>query len=395
MSLLSFTHSEPGTLGVELELQCLNTRDYDLTTSAQDLLKQLEELPCAGEIKPEITQSMIEVNSGVHRRHDTLLANLVALRDVMVEKADLLNVRIAGGGTHPFQMWSDRRIFEGERYEAIWNKYGYLAKQFTVFGQHIHIGCASGDEAIRLLHLMAEHIPAFVALSAASPFYQNQDTRFATSRLTAISAFPLSGTMPYVTTWSAFSDYYERMRTMGIVESMKDFYWDIRPKPEFGTIELRVCDTPLTVEKAAALAAYAQTLAFAMRKNLSRQADEAIYLPYRYNRFNAARYGLSGAFIDAKTGAKREIGEMVCETIDGLWDEAKELDTTEALKALYQSALTRKNDADLLRDIYAETGSFADVAHRQADIWATGTNAPRSDRKAPRVKASPDDQASR
>ena len=296
MALLDFAHSDPLTFGVELELQCLNTRDYDLTTTAQDLLKQLHKLPCAGEVKPEITQSMIELNSGVHRRHEGLLANLVALRDVMVEKADLLNVRIAGGGTHPFQMWSDRRIFEGERYETIWNKYGYLAKQFTVFGQHIHIGCASGDQAIRLLHLMSEHIPAFVALSAASPFYQDQDTHFSSSRLTSINAFPLSGTMPFVTTWSEFCDYYTKMKTMGIIESMKDFYWDIRPKPEFGTIELRVCDTPLTVEKAAALAAYAQTLALAMIRDVARQPEHAIYLPYRFNRFNAARYGLAGEF---------------------------------------------------------------------------------------------------
>ena len=111
---------------------------------------------------------------------------------------------------------------------------------------------------------MSEHVPAFVALSAASPFYQDQDTRFASSRLTAINAFPLSGTIPLVTSWAEFNRYYDRMFDLGIVASMKDFYWDIRPKPEFGTIELRVCDTPLTIEKAAALAAYAQTLVHAM-----------------------------------------------------------------------------------------------------------------------------------
>jgi len=333
----------------------------------------LDDMPCEGEIKPEITQSMIEVNSAVHRRYDTLVTNLRAIRDVMVEKAELLNVRIAGGGTHPFQMWSDRRIFEGERYEMIWNKYGYLAKQFTVFGQHVHIGCSSGDEAIRMLHLMTYHIPAFIALSAASPFYQNQDTMFSSSRLTAINAFPLSGTMPFVTTWRAFSAYYRQMEKLGIIASMKDFYWDIRPKPEYGTVELRICDTPLTVEKAAALAAFAQTLALQMVREPQRLPDERIYLPYRFNRFNAARYGLSGEFIDAVRGTKRELGDMICETIDGLWDYAGELGTTEPLRLLYQSAVARKNDSDLLRRIYAQTGSFTDVAHQQANIWASSS----------------------
>jgi carboxylate-amine ligase len=370
MPELVFGKSESLSFGVELELQCLNTRNYDLTTTAQELLRLLEKMPCEGEIKPEITQSMIEINSAVHRRHDALLANLRAMRDAIVEKADLLNVRIAGGGTHPFQMWSDRRIFEGERYEALWNKYGYLAKQFTVFGQHIHLGCTSGDEAVRLLHLMSAHIPSFIALSAASPFYQNQNTMFSSSRLTAINAFPLSGTMPFVTDWRQFSDYFNQMKGLGIVETMKDFYWDIRPKPEYGTVEIRICDTPLTIEKAAALAAYAQTLALRMLHDPSLQPDERIYLAYRFNRFNAARYGLSGEYIDAVKGTRREVGEMICATIDGLWGEAAELGTTDALRMLYQSAVTRRNDADQLRAVYKETGSFTDVAHWQADIWA-------------------------
>ena len=366
---LPFALSQPLTLGVELELQCLNTRDYDLST-ARDLLGQLVKLPCDGEVKPEITQSMIELNTGIHQRHDALLANLQALRDVMVEKAELLNVRIAGGGTHPFQLWSDQKIFKGERYEMLWQKFGYLAKQFTVFGQHVHIGCESGDEAVRLIHLMSEHIPAFVALSAASPFYQDRDTRFASSRLTTINAFPLSGTMPFVTTWSQFSEYYEQMRTLGVIESMKDFYWDIRPKPEFGTIELRVCDTPLTVDKAAALAAYAQTLALAMRNDPSREPVENVYAAYRHNRFNAARYGLAGEWIDVKTGDRCAIGQMICRTIDGLADEADTLGTRAPLDALYRSASSRLNDADALRAIWQQTRSFADVARRQADLWA-------------------------
>ncbi len=369
MSELEFAKSDFLSFGVELELQCVNTRDYDLTTTAQDLLRLLQKMPCEGEVKPEITQSMIELNSAVHHRHDSLLANLRAMRDVLVEKAALLNVRIAGGGTHPFQMWSDRRIFEGERYEELWNKYGYLAKQFTVFGQHIHLGCTNGDEAIRLLHLMSAHIPSFIALSAASPFYQNQDTMFSSSRLTAINAFPLSGTIPFVTDWAQFSAYYTQMKDLGIIASMKDFYWDIRPKPEYGTVELRICDTPLTVEKAAALAAYAQTLALHMLRNPEMQPDERVYLAYRVNRFNAARYGLSGEYIDAINCSRQQLGEMICTSIDAIRDEAIELGTIDALQLLYQSAALRRNDADALRTVYKEQGSLGDVAHWQADVW--------------------------
>ena len=367
--LLHFQHSESLSFGVELELQLMNARDHDLTSAAPDLLRLLAKLPCAGEIKPEITQSMIELNSAVHTTHAALLGNLREMRDVMVKKAQLLNVHIAGGGTHPFQQWNERRIFEDERYEELWKRYGYLAKQFTVFGQHIHLGCVDGNQAINLLHRMSHHIPAFIALSAASPFYQNQDTLFASSRLTSVNAFPLSGTMPFVTNWRDFSAYYRRMEALKIIASMKDFYWDIRPKPEYGTIEIRVCDTPLTVEKAAALAAYAQTLALQMIRQ-PQAPDETIYLAYRLNRFNACRYGLAGEFIDAVTGSRQPVGEMVCATIDGLWDYAAELDTTEPLRLLYESARRGQNDADILREIYAKTKSLNDVALRQSEFWA-------------------------
>ena len=371
MPLGEFGKSQALSLGVELELQLVNTVDYDLTSAAPDLLELLSRKPFPGTVTPEVTQSMIEIATGIQTTHAPLLAELRGMRDTLTAACDRLNIDIAGGGTHPFQRWSEQRVFEKPRYQQLSQLYGYLAKQFTVFGQHVHIGCESGDEAVRLIHLMSEHIPAFVALSAASPFYQDRDTRFASSRLTTINAFPLSGTMPFVTTWVQFSEYYEQMRTLGVIESMKDFYWDIRPKPEFGTIELRVCDTPLTVEKAAALAAYAQTLALAMRRDPSRVPVENIYAAYRHNRFNAARYGLSGEWIDVKTGDRCAIGQMICRTIDGLADEADALGTRAPLDALYRSASSRLNDADTLRAIHVETQSFSDVAHRQADLWAT------------------------
>ena len=366
---LEFRPSTRGTLGVELELQCMNTRDHDLSTAAPDLLRLLEKLPCKGEVKPEITESMIELNSAVAANHTELLANLRALRDVCVEQARRLNVQLSGGGAHPFQQWSDQRIGKGKRYQEVWQKYGYLAKQFTVFGQHIHVGCADGDEAIRLAHHLAYYVPAFIALAAASPYFQNQDTLFASSRLTSVNAFPLSGTLPPVRDWAGFSAYFERLRQLGVASSIKDLYWDIRPKPEYGTVEIRVCDTPLTVDKAAALAAWAQALARQFVAGGPAFTEE-VYLPYRHNRFHAARYGLKGEFVDARSGTKTTLGQLVCTSIETLWEHARDLDCVEPLRLLYQSALSGRNDADQLREIRARSGSLEDVAHAQARLWA-------------------------
>ncbi|MGZ5685505.1 MAG: YbdK family carboxylate-amine ligase, partial [Usitatibacter sp.] len=291
---LDFTRSDALTFGVELELMVVNTHDYNLARGAADILPRLEKMKLAGEVKPEITESMIEINSSVHRRYDELLAELRITRDAIVSTAEMLNLAVAGGGSHPFHKWNERRIFPAERFKQVSALYGYLAKQFTVFGQHIHIGVASGDDAVYLTHRMAPYIPHFIALSASSPFFQGEDTSFETSRLHAVSAFPLSGHMPELDTWEQFNGFFDEMQGYGIVSSMKDFYWDIRPKPEYGTIEIRICDTPLTVELAAQLAAYAQTLAADLLENRRDDDSRAVYRVYGYNRFQACRFGFDG-----------------------------------------------------------------------------------------------------
>ena len=368
-SEMDFKPSQDLSMGVELELQILNSRDYNLARDAADLLKVLEMPEHPGEIKPEITESMIEINSSVHTRYEALLAELKQIRDAVVQAATRLNLRIAGGGSHPFHKWSERRIYPTERFRHLLEVYGYLAKQFTVFGQHIHIGCPNGDEAIYLTHVFSRYIPHFIALSASSPFQQGQDTGFQSSRLNTVSAFPLSGHIPFVTTWGEFVAYFEKMRGFGIIESMKDFYWDIRPKPEFGTVEIRVLDTPLTVEHAARLAAYAQTLAHYAFTRRPLPASPDVYLVYRHNRFQACRYGLAGTFVDAYTQQQIPLQRDIINTLDVLQPHAAELGTGEALAALRAEADARRSDAAWLRDVHAELGSLNDVARRQSEEW--------------------------
>lgn len=367
--MLEFNNSTPLTMGVELELQIVNRRDYNLTRGSDDLLQIIDKTAHGYDIKPEITESMIEIATSVHTDHQEMLAELTAMRTLLVSAADKLNLGLAGGGAHPFQHWEDQRIYPTDRYRLVSELYGYLAKQFTVYGQHIHIGCANGDEAIRLSHLLARHIPHFIALSASSPFYQGVDTSFQSSRLTSINAFPLSGTMPFLGGWEAFNAFFNKMAHLGIVASMKDFYWDIRPKPEYGTVEIRVCDTPLNIETAVALAGYAQTLAkyFFAQRHL--QPEQDIYLTYSYNRFQACRFGLTGTLINPINGTQSTIQEDILRTFDMLADVAQELGTTDAIELLRTRVLTGQSDADWLRANHEKSGSLSDVVRRQSAVW--------------------------
>ena len=367
---LAFTRSEPLTVGVELELMVLNRHDYNLSRGAADILPRLAKMGLPGEVKPEITESMIEVNSNVNRRYDELLRELRQVRDGIVSTAEMLNLAVAGGGSHPFHRWSDRRIYPAERFNHVSALYGYLAKQFTVFGQHIHVGVASGDDAVYLTHRLAPFIPHFIALSASSPFYQGEETSFETSRLHAVSAFPLSGHMPEVADWAGFNAFFDEMAGYGIVESMKDFYWDIRPKPEYGTIEVRICDTPLTVELAAQLAAYAQTLAADLLRHRRAEPVAPLYRVYGYNRFQACRFGYQASLVNPHSRRQAVLRDDLLATLLRLRPVAEELGTSGALLALETLARNAANGSRWLRERLAEARSLNDVVRLQSELWS-------------------------
>ncbi len=372
MPLESFNASQPLTFGVELELQLVSLSDFDLTPVCPDLISLLRRKPFPGNVTPEITESMVEINSSVHTSHGPLLAELREIRDTLVAAGDILNIGIAGGGTHPFQDWSERRISDKPRYQYLSQLYGYLAKQFTVFGQHVHIGCANGDDALYLLHSLNRYLPHFIALSGSSPFVQGQDSGFDSARLNSVFAFPMSGRAPFVLNWQEFTDgYFAKMERTNIITSMKDFYWDLRPKPEYGTIELRVCDTPLTVEHAAALAAYLQALCRYLLTRADAAPAEDDYLVYNYNRFQACRFGLDGVLTHPKTYESLPLRDDILATLQKMMPHAEALGSVEALE--YLAATAREgNDATRLRQVFQRAGSVegmvdAAVQHFRGD----------------------------
>lgn len=369
MSLGPFQHSDALSMGVELELQLLNLSDFDLTPASSDLLFLLGKKEFPGTVTPEITESMIEIATGVHTNYADLLSQLQDIKDVLTQAADRLNIGICGGGTHPFQRWAERKIFPKPRYLDVSALYGYLAKQFTVFGQHIHIGCKSGNDALFLLHALNCYVPHFIALSASSPYVQGKDTLFQSARLNSIFAFPLSGRAPFHLEWDAFvRDYFNKMALTGIVHSMKDFYWDIRPKPEYGTVELRVCDTPLTVGRAAALAAYLQALCAYLLDRRELCAREDDYLVYNYNRFQACRFGLDGEIVQPRSYEHVKLRDDVLATFEKLQPYAKKLNSLAALDHL-ATAIEIGSDADALRAEFASRDSVEDVVNYSMRIF--------------------------
>lgn len=367
--LASFHHSRPLSIGVELELQLVNKRDYDLTPSAPDLMRLLEKQAFPGAITQEITSSMIEISTDICQSHQEVLEQLITIRNAIVKAADKLDIGMCGGGTHPFQHWSQQRISDTPRYHQISELYGYLSKQFTVFGQHVHIGCPGPDEALILLHGLSRYIPHFIALTASSPFVQGVDTGFHSARLNSVFAFPLSGRAPFLTQWQDFIAYFNKMAHTGLVKSMKDFYWDIRPKPEFGTIEIRVMDTPLTIERAAMITAYIQCVSRWLMVEKTIRPEEDHYLSYTFNRFQACRFGLDGTVADPVTGDHRSIREDILALLDNLAPHAVELDAEDACSQVAELARGQDNDATWIRRRQEREQLLPEVVRQQCLLW--------------------------
>jgi carboxylate-amine ligase len=219
--------------------------------------------------------------------------------------------------------------------------------------------------------MLSRYIPHFIALSASSPFVQGHDTGFASARLNSVFSFPLSGRAPFVLRWEDFEQFFSKMTSTGVVESMKDFYWDIRPKPEFGTIEVRVCDTPLTVEIAAAIACYIQAMSRYIMVEQRIAPEEDDYLVYTFNRFQACRFGLEGVFIDPRTHEQRSIREDISAMLSRIADHARELHATDAMERI-REILLRGNGTTWLRETYSREHNLGDVMQLQAELWMGG-----------------------
>ena len=366
MTLEAFQPSAALTLGVELELQLLSTHDYDMTPYAPDMLALLKNADVPGSIVPEVTASMIEISTGICRDAQQVWQQLATTRDALMRAARRLNIAISGGGTHPFAQWHQQRIYDKPRFKEMTALYGYLTKQFTIFGQHVHVGCPDADAALLMLHRLSRYIPHFIALSASSPFVQGQDTAFDSARLNSVFAFPLSGRAPFALHWEDFERYFDKMTATGVVSSMKDFYWDIRPKPEFGTVEVRVFDTPLSIERAAQLAAYVQALAAWFLSDNPFEPQEDDYLVYTYNRFQACRFGLDGSYVDPATSEQSGLREHILLTLQRVSSYAP-ADSRQALQRLRQVLAHEGNDASWLRSRHADVQQLPEVV-RQASL---------------------------
>lgn len=364
-----FANSRLGSMGIELELMVLDRLTYDLLPAAPDILLLLDKQKKDWVATPEITTSMLEVATSVLGSYREAASQLEEIRTSVQRAAFSVGAAISGGGAHPFQKWNEQRIYPKDRYRASAKKYGYLAKLFTVFGMHVHIGMPSADEAVRVGAWLTQRAPLFIALSANSPCWQGENSGFCSARSNVVGAFPMSGTMPSdLRSWQEFEDHFGRLAQHGIVNSIKDFYWDVRPKPEYGTIELRVLDTPLHPAYAAALACYARELCVEVAQQPGTWPGGNARELYNWNRFNAAKEGIDGNWIDPCTGKEQPIVNVVRSDLARLAARSDDPDFPEAC-LLIEELMQNGGQARWLTARMAAGAGMNDIARVASEIF--------------------------
>ncbi len=310
---IKFNTSPGYSIGIELEVQTISPRTGELLPGAVSILA---ELPGEVLFKPELFSSTIEINTPVchslKELHDNLQKNLTKLQEV-ARKSEL---EILISGCHPFANWQQQQISQHERYLNLLRRIQWPVRQFLIFGLHVHVGIDDADKALYVMSHLTHYIPHFIALSASSPFWNGFDTGLATSRIKIFEELPNAGIPYYFQNWEEYHELLRNLIRTNSIDTVRDIWWDIRPHPIFGTLEIRVCDAMPTVKENMALS----SLIYLLVRKYSQDYEEnkpRNQLPrwiLEENKWRAVRYGLQAQIISNEAGETESLRESIEKT---------------------------------------------------------------------------------
>jgi glutamate---cysteine ligase / carboxylate-amine ligase len=369
-----FGSTSPYTLGVEEEYMLLDPRTWDLVQHVDSVLAAVEDGEFSARIYPELMQSVVEITTPVCTSPAEIDAQLRGLRRYVAEIAGREGFRFASAGTHPFSLFERQRITAKDRYRKLVEQMQYIARRELIFGMHVHAAVDNPDRAIQVANGLIVHLPEFLALSANSPFWRGDPTGLASSRQMVFSAFPRSGVPPRFDSYDEFAEVVGYLERTGCIADYTHIWWDIRPHPRFGTIELRICDAVTRVEDAVALTAYFQALV----KMLAEHDEAGGTVPTYHriltteNKWLAARHGLAAPVMDLVTGRRNRvpIGQLVRRTLRDLEPHARELGSERELEGISE-ILARGNGAEDQLRVWNANRDIAEVVEELASSTAS------------------------
>jgi carboxylate-amine ligase len=347
------------TLGVEIELQMIDPQTLNLASRAEELLKETQHLR---KVKPEFYLSTVEINTDKCTTVQEVERDLRETINGLIPIGDELGIAFSTTGSHPFAKYSDCIISPTERYQEMIDRNQWLTRRMTVYGLHVHLGMESGDDCIRYNNFFMYFLPHLLALSGSSPFWQGTDTGLASCRPTTYEALPTAGQPYHVRNWNDFEHLYESLKKCGSIKVLKDLWWDLRPSPGFGTLEIRVCDGCATLYETLAITAFIHLLAHWFADHGSWM--ESVNYPPRWlsreNKWRVMRYGLDAELVMNTDGKTKFLREDMAEWIEKLQPYAKKLGYKTYLAHL-NTLLEKGTSSERQRRVFQQTQSLEEV----------------------------------
>ena len=327
----------------------LDGESFDLVQHIDTVLAAISGHELETNINAELMQSVLEIATPVCRTPGDVDRELRRLRAYVAGIASEDELRVGSAGTHPFSLFERQRITARDRYRHLIDQMQYVARRELIFGLHIHVAVDDPEKAIQVVNGLLAHISSLLALSASSPFWRGEATGLSSSRQIVFAAFPRSGPPPRFKDYADYAEVVGQLEKTGCIADYTHIWWDIRPHPRLGTIELRICDAVSRVEDAVALAAYFQALV----KMYSEAVDRGREVPSWHrilvteNKWLAARYGLQAPVMDLATGRRNRvpISQLVRRTLRDVEPHARELGSERELEGIAE-ILGRGNGAD-------------------------------------------------
>ncbi|HET6682482.1 MAG TPA: carboxylate-amine ligase, partial [Gaiella sp.] len=366
----AFGQSEPYTLGVEEEYMLLDGESFDLVQHIDTVLAAISGHELETNINAELMQSVLEIATPVCATAGDVMRELSTLRNYVRDVGRDHGLRVGSAGTHPFSLFERQRITAKDRYHALIDQLQYVARRELIFGMHVHVAVDDPDKAIQIVNGLLPHLAPLLALSASSPFWRGEPTGLASSRQIVFSAFPRSGPPPRFRDYADYAAVVGQLERTGCIADYTHIWWDIRPHPKWGTIEVRICDAVTRVEDAVAIAAYCQALV----KLLSERYDAGEQIPSHHriltseNKWLAARYGLDAPVMDLATGRRIRIPlkKLVRRTLRELEPHARELGAERELEGI-EAILDRGNSAEAQLRVFNANRDIVEVVRGIAD----------------------------
>lgn len=364
MEKLAFRSNPEPTLGVELELALVEEGSMALASAINDVLARVPP-EYAGSVKPELMQCYLEINTAVCQTVAQAEADLREKLAVVEGITDELGLRLYWTATHPFSPWEEQLATPNERYARLLEMLQDMGQQLVTFGLHVHVAVDSGDKAVMICDRIMRHLPTLLALSCNSPWWNGRVSGLQSHRSKIMDDLPTAGLPPLMRNWSEYVWLLNHLVETGFVSSPREIWWDVRPHYKYGTVEVRICDMPASLDEVLAIAALVQCLV----TRLSEKIDEGMYqhdchpMMVRQNKWAATRYGLEAHLVDTYTHQRHPARYIVEQLVAKLRTTARQLDCEAHLDRILEMA-AGPTGADRQLALLRETGDMRHAVDR-------------------------------